>query len=159
MDIGVTVAVWIHALSTVVVLGYYGILGRVVLPALRRALDGPALGRAVGAVERQALPILLLSVGLFVASGAYLLVIDEDFAGIGNYTDSTWTTLMLVKHVFVGIMVVGGIGFHVLAGEVADPDLDDAGRQRWLGYLRLTAEAMTGLGAIILLLTAAAQVG
>jgi hypothetical protein len=66
---------------------------------------------------------------------------------------------MLVKHVLVGIMVVGGIGFHVLAGEVADPDLDDAGRQRWLGYLRLAAEAMTGLGALILLLTAAAQVG
>lgn len=159
MDVAGTVAVWVHTLSTVVVLGYYGILGRVILPALRKSLDGPALGRAVVAVERQAVPLVVLSVVLFTISGAYLLLVDDQFVGIGRYFESSWSTLMLIKHLLVAVMVAGGVGVHVLAGEVGDPDLDDASRRRWLGYLRLAAEAMTGLGALILLLTAAAQVG
>jgi uncharacterized membrane protein len=158
MDVPQVVAVWLHALSTVVVLGYYGILARVILPALERTLEGLDLGRAVGAVESRALPIVVACVLVFTVSGAYLLLVDEAFTGLGQY-GSTWATLMLVKHILVAVMVVGGVVVHFLASEGRDPGLNAGERRRWLGYLRLAAEVMTGLGAVILLLTAAAQVG
>ena len=158
MDVGVTVAVWLHALSTVIVLGYYGILGRIVLPALERSLSGPRLGQAIVAIERRAVPVLGISVVAFTVTGVYLLLVDPSFDGLGRF-GSTWASLMLVKHLLVGLMVVGGVGVHWLAGRVADPDLDDEHQRASLGHLRLAAEAMTGVGAVILLLTAAAQVG
>ena len=157
MDAGLTVAAWVHALATVIVLGYYGILGRVVLPALHRSLEGPALGRAVAAVERRALPFVAGSTAAFVASGVYLLVVDPAFAGLGQYTASTWNTLMLVKHALIGPLVVGAFVVHRLAVGLDAADLEDRDRQTDLGYLGLAAEVTTGLGALILLLTAAAQ--
>jgi len=158
MDVGETIAVWLHAVSTVIVVGYYGILGRIVLPALGRSLQGPPLGRAIGAVEGRALPLVVLSVGAFVLTGAYLLVVDESFGGLGDY-GSTWATLMLAKHVLVGLMVVGGGLVHVLAERVADPGLPADELRPAIGHLRLAAEGTTALGALILLLTAAAQAG
>jgi uncharacterized membrane protein len=159
MDIAATIATWLHALATVIVLGYYGILGRIVLPALVRSVEGPALGRAIGAVERRALPLLVVSVGLFVVTGFYLLVVDEAFAGLGNFGSSSWATLMLAKHALIGFMVAGGGLVHFLVLRVDDPALPDDERLPAVRHLRLAAEAMTGLGALILLLTAAAQAG
>ena len=36
-------AITIHTLAMILVVGYYGLLGRVILPALRRSLDGPTM--------------------------------------------------------------------------------------------------------------------
>ncbi len=148
-------AVTIHTLAMILVVGYYGILGRVILPALRRSLDGPTMATTLAAVERRALPLVVLSVVLFTVTGAYLLLIDEAYAGIGNLT-STWTTLMLVKHLLVIFMVVIAVGLDRLVAMVLDAP-DEAARERALGLTGLTAEAMTGLGAMVVLLTAAAQ--
>ncbi len=157
MDVADTVAVWLHALSTVVALGYYGILGRIVLPALERQLDGPALGRSVVAIERSALPLMVVAAVVFIATGMYLLLVDDQFAGLGRYLDSTWSVLMLVKHGLVGLFVVGAVIVHVLAEQLTEPQRDEPARRLLLRRLRLAAEGMTGLGALILLLTAAAQ--
>jgi uncharacterized membrane protein len=159
MDIAQTIGIWVHTLSTVVVLGFYGVFGRIVLPALTRSLDGPELGRAVAGIERKALPFLGISLVAFIVSGVYLLAIDEQFAGLGNYAASSWNTLMLVKHGLVAVLAAGGAVVHVLATGLADPDLPDDARRKDLSYLRLAAEVTTAVGAIILLLTAAAQVG
>jgi uncharacterized membrane protein len=159
VDIWQVVGVWAHALSTVIVLGYYGILGRIVVPALTRSMSGPSLGRAVADIERRALPFIALSVVAFIVSGAYLLVIDDQFAGIGSYTTSGWSTLMLVKHLLVGLMIVGAVAVHLLADRVGDPGLPDADLREGIRWVRLSAEGTTAIGALILLMTAAAQVG
>jgi uncharacterized membrane protein len=159
MDVMETFGVWVHALSTVIMFGFYGVFGQIVMPALERALDGPALGRAVAMVERRAAPFMVLSVISFTISGAYLLAIDEEFAGLGNFRGSTWNTLMLVKHGLVAVMVAGAVLVHLLAARLDDPEQDDAELREGLGWLRLATDGTTALGALILLLTAAAQVG
>ena len=109
------------------------------------------------AIERRALPLLILSMGLFTATGAYLLVIDADYAGLGNVFASTWTTLMFVKHILVVGVVVLGVEVDRLVRRVGAATTDEA-RDSALRRLELSAEGATGLGAPTILLTAFAQV-
>ena len=127
-----------------------------VLPAFERSLDGSAQATALVAIERRALPLLVLSIALFTATGVYLLVIDPDYSGLGNVFASTWTTLMFVKHVLVVGLVVLAVAVDRLVRRVAAATSDGA-RGAALKRLELSAEAATGLGALIILLTAAAQ--
>jgi uncharacterized membrane protein len=149
-------AISIHTLAMILVVGYYGILGRVILPALRGSLAGSDVVTTLAAVERRAVPLVLLSVGLFVATGAYLLLADNQSEGIGNFFATTWTTLMLAKHGLIVVMVVLAGTVHFLVSEVAyaETDID---RDRLLRRLGLAVEATTGLGALVVVLTATAQ--
>jgi uncharacterized membrane protein len=156
MDIPQVLAVWFHTLAFVIVMGYYGILGRVMLPALERSLDGPAQAAALAAVERRALPLVALSVALFAVTGTYLLLVDSHYAGLGNFFASTWTTLMLVKHGLVIVMVVLGVMVDRFIRRTANATSDPA-RASALRRVGLSAEGATGLGALVILLTAAAQ--
>jgi uncharacterized membrane protein len=128
----------------------------VILPGLRRSLDGPVLTRALLAIEQRAVPLLLLSVVLFAMTGGYLLFTDDRYDGIGNFFATTWTTLMLVKHLLIGAMVAVGVVIDLLIDRLSVTE-DDRERRHGLGRLTLALEAMTGLGAIVILLTAAAQ--
>jgi uncharacterized membrane protein len=147
---------WLHTLAFVIVMGYYGVLGRVMLPALERSLDGPAQAAALVAIERRVLPLLVLSVVLFTATGTYLLLVDPKYEGLGNFFASTWTTLMLVKHVLVIVLVALGVLVDRLVRRVGDATSDSA-RGSALRRLELSAEGATGLGALVILLTVAAQ--
>jgi uncharacterized membrane protein len=157
MDIPHVLAITLHTLALVIAWGYYGILGRIMLPALERSLDGPSQAAALVAVERRAIPLVVLSAALFTATGAYLLVIDPHYAGLGNFFESSWTTLMLVKHVLVFGFVALAVLVDRLIRRVSDAT-NDLARASALLRLRLSAEGATGLGALIVLLTAAAQV-
>lgn len=156
MDIPQVLAVWLHTLAFVIVMGYYGILGRVVLPALERSLDGPAQAAALVAIERHALPLVLLSVALFAVTGTYLLFIDPHYAGLGNFFASTWTTLMLIKHVLVIALVALGVMVDRFIRHVGEATSDSA-RGSALRRLELSAEGATGMGALVILLTVVAQ--
>jgi uncharacterized membrane protein len=156
MDLLQVLAVWIHTLAFVIVMGYYGVLGRVMVPALERSLDGPAQAAALVAIERRVLPLLALSVVLFTVTGTYLLFVDPKYEGLGNFFASTWTALMLVKHLLVVALVALGVVVDRLIRRVAEattePDRGSALRR-----LELSAEGATGLGALVILATVAAQ--
>jgi len=156
MDYVLLGAITIHTLAMILVVGYYGILGRVILPTLRKAQDGRTMATTLVAMERRALPLVGVAIILFIVTGSYLLLNDDEYAGLGNVLASTWTTLMLVKHLVVVVMVVIGFGLDRLVMTVVDAPDDDA--RRWsFDLVGLAAEAMTGLGALVVLLTAAAQ--
>jgi uncharacterized membrane protein len=156
MDVGQVLAVWLHTVAFVIAWGYYGILGRMVLPGLERSLDRPSQAAALLAIERRALPLVGLSLVLFTVTGSYLLIVDPKYAGLGDFFASTWTTMMLVKHVLVAGLVVVAIYIDRLIRQLGDTT-DDPGRDSVLRRLRLSAEGATGLGALIVLLTVAAQ--
>jgi uncharacterized membrane protein len=140
----------------VIAWGYYGILGRIVLPALERSLDGAAQASTLVSIERRALPLVLISMALFIVTGAYLLVIDDSYAGLGNILANSWTTLMLVKHLVVVGLIGLGVAVDVLVRR-AGAATDDPMRVSILHRVRLSAEAATALGALVVLLTVAAQ--
>lgn len=156
MDIPQVLAVWLHTLAFVIAWGYYGVLGRMILPALERSLDGAALGRSLGELERRALPLLGLCVVLFTITGTYLLFVNRDYEGLGNFFANTWTALMLVKHLFVAGLVALAVAVDLLVRRVEHAAGEDE-RKRTLRLLGLSAEVATSVGALIVLLTAAAQ--
>jgi uncharacterized membrane protein len=63
---------------------------------------------------------------------------------------------MLVKHVVVVVLIGAGVAVDVLVRRVAEAT-DDRARASALRRVGLAAEAATGLGVIIALLTVAAQ--
>jgi uncharacterized membrane protein len=159
VDIGLLLATWLHTLAFVIVMGYYGVLGRMLLPALERSLDGRQAARAVGALARRARPLLVASVVLFVATGSWLVLVAEQYAGLGNVTASTWTVLMLVKHVVIVVLVALAVLADRAAFVAADAaDAADVRAARHaMRRLGLLAEGATACGALAILLTVAAQ--
>ncbi len=154
MDLLLVGALWLHTVAFVIAWGYYGVLGRFVLPSLAKSLDESSQVKTIVDIERRALPFVLLTVVLFVVTGTYLLVVDDRYAGLGNF-NSTWAVLMLVKHVFVIGLVALGVGIDYLIREL--PTLKDQHRAGQLRNIRLATDGATGIGALIALLTVAAQ--
>jgi uncharacterized membrane protein len=148
-------ASWLHSISIVVLLGYYATMVLVVLPSL--ADRGTAAGTLLGKLEGRALPWILGSIVALIGTGAYLMFVDPSYAGLGAIVGSTWGTLILVKHVVVIALVILG----VVINRVLVPDLGVDTDAAWLAnrlrLLRLACWAMVALGALVLLLTSAAQ--
>jgi uncharacterized membrane protein len=158
MDIALLVALFVHTVGFVIGWGYYGVMGRIVLPGLNASLELPAAARSAAAIDRRALPLVAISAVLFLVSGTYLLLADPEYAGLGNVSASSWTVLMLLKHLVVVLLVVAAVAFTFLVRGLSDDyDIDDATRRSTLRRARWAAEAATAFGAVIALLTVAAQ--
>ncbi len=147
---------WLHQVSIVVLLGYYGVLALVVLPVLSRTLDGERLGGTVGAIGRRSRPLIVITILLFLVTGTYLLLSAGRYDGLGNLFASTWTVLLTIKHMVVLLMLVIAFAVDRLSVAVAEAG-DDHGRRNALGMLELAVQGMSALGLVVLLLTAAAQ--
>lgn len=152
MDLPI-LALWAHLLATVILVGYYVVMAVIVLPSLSALPALPGVG-IVAAMERHAMPFLVASLVVFLATGVYLLTSDPRYAGPGNVAGD-WATQMLVKHLVVVAMVV--------AGSFADGLIVRAAAAGGEGPSRVSARitwmlrATAALGALALLLTAAAQ--
>jgi putative copper export protein len=82
---------------------------------------------------------------------------DARFSGFGHFFDSTWATLIVVKHVVVVALVGVGVYLDLLVVPGIEGPVDEAARAAAVGRLARGAAAMVILGAIVLLLTAGAQ--
>ena len=156
MDLVQVGATWLHLIATVAMLGYYAIVGLLVLPVLRRIVPGRELGDSIAAIERRALPLIIGSLAVFLATGVYLMGADARYGGVGDVTGSAWATLFLAKHLVVGVMV--GLGVYIdalIVRRIAPPEATD--QTAAARTLAVVAGVMTLLGAVVLLLTAAAQ--
>lgn len=150
-------ASWLHVLAAVAVLGYYAVLGLVVVPAIRESLDGPRVAATVAAVERRALPWLVAGVVVFVATGALLMLTSSRYTGLGTFFATTWAVLIVVKHaVIAAIVVIAAVIDLIVIPDAVTPE-SETGRGASLARLRRLSIVVTLLGALVLLLTAAAQ--
>jgi uncharacterized membrane protein len=157
VDIVQAVAAWLHSLATVILLGYYALLALVVVPVLRRAVDAPTLGRVIPAVERRALPLILASIGVFLVTGMYMLFTDDRFLGVGHFFGGAWSTLIVIKHVVVVVLI--GISVYIdllVVPDIATP-VDEVAQTAAVRRLARSASVIATRGAVVLLLTAAAQ--
>lgn len=157
MDLVHVSAVWLHSLATVVLLGYYAVMALIVIPVLRATLKESALGRVIPDIERRALPLVLGAVGVFLLTGLYLLLSDHRYLGLGHVVDNTWSVVILVKHIVVVAIVAIGVWIDVVVVRDIAVPADELGRTAAMRRLALGTTAIVALGAIVLLLTAAAQ--
>ncbi|HSO30078.1 MAG TPA: CopD family protein [Candidatus Sulfomarinibacteraceae bacterium] len=155
MDLVQVGATWLHLLATVALVGYYAVVGLIVLPAVRQTVPAREFGETIGAVERRALPVIVGALIVFLATGVSLMGNDPSYEGVGNVTGSAWATLLLAKHLVVLVMV--GLGAYIDALIARRFATGDPGQPAPVRRLSIAVGAMTLLGAVVLLMSAVAQ--
>lgn len=133
-------SLWLHALATVVFIGYYVVLALICVPALQGT--APRIrSEVICLIARRSRTWLYVSLLVFAVTGAYLTLADPSYLGLGNF-GNPWAMLMLAKH----ILILGMVAF----------DFWSRAPSRLIHFRRYV-KSMAIAGAAVLLLTAAAQ--
>lgn len=154
-------ATWLHLLATVTVIGLYLVMFWAVTPAVMAA---PERAGVLVETYRRTKPLVLGSWLIFVVTGIGLMLLNPSYLGIGRF-ENTWSILMLVKHLVVLAMILM-TGFTDVCPAIGmmrplETALvrDDSTRLQAVLRTLHTREGITmALGALVLLLTAAATV-
>lgn len=151
-------ALWLHNLSTVILIGYYLILALVFLPAFGKDTKGSNLGQMIEQVSSRTRSLIIASFVGLIVTGLYLMLIDPSYNSFAVFSN-TWGFIILAKHVLVVIMI--GLGYftdRAILPAVAKPVKGKPGANPFLKQLKVIVNVLAILGVAILLLTALAQV-
>ena len=140
----------LHALATVVFVGYYLLLSLLYLPVLAKPDMGG--GAALGEISKRSRPWLYASLLIFALTGVFLTFVDANYLGIGHFSNP-WAVLMLVKHILILAMVAIGFWFNAIqrVGSALRSYPGDAPR---MARFRRYCDVMAVSGVLVLLLTA-----
>jgi uncharacterized membrane protein len=148
----ISLSYWLHALATVVFIGHFVLLAGIYLPTLARAQNGAALSE----ISRRSRPWMYGSLLVFFVTGVYLMLVDPNYLGIGNFTNF-WAVMMLVKHLLIVVMIALGFWFNAIL-RVGPLMSSNTGAEQAISRFRWYSNAMAVCGVLVLLLTALAQV-
>ena len=148
----IALSYWLHAVATVVFIGYFVLLAGIFLPALTRAQNGAALSE----ISKRSRPWMYVSLLLFLITGTYLTLVDPNYLGIGNFSNF-WAVMMLVKHLLIGVMIALGFWFNAVL-RIGPLMSSNTGAEQAITRFRNYVNAMAVCGVLVLLLTALAQV-
>lgn len=143
-------SVWLHALATIIFIGYFLLLALIYLPVL--GTKDPSI---LSEISKRSRPWLYVSLLIFALTGVYLTLIDSNYLGLANF-DNLWAILMLVKHVLVLGMIAIGFWFNAIL-RVGPMLKSNHGADRAIRLYRLYVNLMATAGLSVLLLTAFAQ--
>lgn len=148
-----TAAIWFHMLATIVLVGHYLLTVLVTLPVLKKSQKAPDVLRMLSDLSTQIQPRIFASLGVFILTGIYLMLINPSYLGIGNF-GNLWSILMLVKH----LIVVGMIVIAIQLNKTLKAGLSDPKRA---GAALLRAErlffALSAGGILVIFFTAIVQ--
>ncbi len=153
-DIIVAFSTWLHALATIVMVGYFVFAGLIYLPILERQMQGSNLRKLLEQVSVRLKPFFGGSLLIFLVTGTHLMFVNESYEGLGKIFANLWCILIVVKHVLV--LVFLGLAFYserAFLPQISDQNPSALKQFRWALNINML------LGFIILLLTAIAQVG
>jgi uncharacterized membrane protein len=113
-------SLFVHLTATVIWIGGLLITMLLVWPAIRRTLEtSPALYRLLSQIRKRFYPISNLALVALIVTGLFQMTANPNYDGFMTF-DNTWSLVMLVKHIVVGLMAVAGL---LLQYAVA-PDLE-----------------------------------
>ena len=148
----IALSIWLHTLATVVFVGHYLFMSLVYLPVFERQAQGNALRQLLESVSSRLRPYFGSSLLIFLITGTYLMMINEDYLGLGNFFGNAWSILIVVKHVIVLVFIALAVySERAIMGKISEE------RPQALTQFRLALGINTFLGILILLLTTAAQ--
>jgi uncharacterized membrane protein len=153
-NILVPLSIWLHTLATIIMIGYYIFTMLIFLPVFERHMQADALRQLLEQISARLRPFFGGSLLVFLLTGTYLMVINQNYLGLGHFFENPWSTLMVVKHglvlVFLALAIFSERAF---LGKISDHNSDALKQFRW------SLQINTLLGAIIILLTSIAQAG
>ena len=148
----ISLSTWLHAMATVIFIGYFVLMALIYLPVLSKGGNSSVLSE----ISKRSRPWMYASLIVFLVTGIYLMIVDPNYLGIGKFTN-LWAIVMLVKHILILGMIALGFWFNAIlrVGPMMSSNHgSDQAIMRYRSYVNLMAIA----GVLILLLTAFAQV-
>jgi uncharacterized membrane protein len=80
-----------------------------VWPSVRRSLENsPAVYRLLSNMRKRFYPISNLALVALIVTGLFQMTADANYDGFLNF-DNTWSKVMLLKHIVVGLMALAGL--------------------------------------------------
>lgn len=144
----ISLSYWMHALATVVFIGHFVLLAGIYLPILT---DN---GSILSGISRRSRPWLYTSLVVFMITGIYLMIVDPNYQGVGNF-GGFWAVMMLTKHILIVAMI--GLGFFYNAILRVGPLMSSNHPEQAIARFRSYVNVMAICGVLVLLLTALAQ--
>ena len=151
----IALSLWLHAIGTVALIGYYLLLALIYIPVLKNRPDG-AGGAMLSEISKRSRLWLYISMLIFLITGSTLTLADPNYLGLADF-GNFWSNLMLIKHLLILGMVAIGFWFNAIL-RVGPAMSSNSGAE--LGFKRFGwyVNAMAMIGVLVLLLTAVAQV-
>jgi uncharacterized membrane protein len=144
----------LHILATVVFVGYYFFTGLIYLPVLEQCMNASVLRGALEHASARLRPFFGGSLLIFLVTGTYLMLINQNYQGLGNFFANPWSALIVIKHVLVlAFLVIAVSSERAFMGKISEQE--PQALKRFRGALNLN----TLLGVVIILMTSAAQAG
>jgi uncharacterized membrane protein len=150
----VALSSWLHVLATIVMIGYFIFTSLIYLPIFERQMQANALRDLLEQISARFRPYFGGSLLIFLVTGAYLMLINENYLGIGHFFSNPWSALIVIKHMLVLVFLALAIfSERAFLGQISDRKPEALKQYRWALIIN------TVLGVAILLLTSIAQAG
>jgi uncharacterized membrane protein len=150
----VALSTWLHALATIVWIGYYVFTSLIYLPVFERQMPANALRELLEQVSARLRPFFGGALLIFLVTGTHLMLVNENYLGLGDFFGNPWSSLIVIKHVLVlAFLALAVYSERAFLGKISDQNpaaLKKFGR---------TVNINAVLGVVILLLTSIAQAG
>jgi len=144
----IALSTWLHALATVVFIGHFVLLAGIYLPVLSKN------GITLSEISKRSRPWLYASLIVFMVTGIYLMIVDPNYKGVGNF-GNFWAVMMLVKHILIAGMIALGFWYNAILR--VGPMLSSNNPEQALIRFRNYVNVMAVCGVLVLLLTALSQ--
>ena len=150
----VAFSTWLHALATVVFIGYYLFTCLIYLPVFERQMRPNALRELLEQISARLRPLFGGSLLIFLITGTHLMLVNKNYLGLGNFFGNPWSALIVIKHVLVlPFLVLAVFSERAFLGQISDQ------KPEALKQFRRALNINLILGVVILLLTSIAQAG
>jgi uncharacterized membrane protein len=145
---------WLHALATIVLVGYFPFTGLIYLPVLERQMQPNALRAMFEQVSARLRPFFGGSLLIILVTGTYLMLTNKSYLGLGHFFANPWSSLIVIKH----FLVLAFLALAVFPERAFQKHFRDENPAA-LKKFRWALHANTVLGMVIILLTSIAQAG
>ena len=150
----IAISTWLHALATIVFVGYYLFTNLIYLPVFESQMRANALRDLLERVSARLRPFFGGALLIFLITGTHLMLINNNYLGLGNFFGNPWSVLIVIKHVLLlPFLALAVFSERAFLGQISDEKPEALKRFRW------ALKINTALGLVILLLTSIAPVG
>jgi len=159
-----TLAYWLHMLSTVIWIGSLAAVVLLVLPVAQRSLDMPAQIRLLESLQRRLDPLSWFCLVVLAGTGLFQMSANPNYLGF-LAIDNRWAVAILVKHGLFLLMIA--VSAYLTWGVLPQMRrqalrlarrLEAAETVRWQQWNRRLLQINFVLAVVILALTALARV-
>ena len=133
-------------------IGYFVFTSLIFLPVLERHIRANELCELLEKVSSLLLPFFGGPLLAFLVTGTYLMVINENYLGLGHFFSNPWSSLIVIKHfLLVPFLALAVVSERAFQRQIGDDNPQALRRFRWSLSINMF------LGLVILLLTSIAQ--